>query len=90
MLLVVLLSSGCSWLPTRTIIETQTVNVPVMIYPDIPAIPRPELSIHKDNLDTDTQLVKAYKKTVIQLIDYSTDLETVIDSIRTEHQVLDD
>lgn len=78
---------------TRTITETEIkrVDQPVLFCPKPPKTERPELAIHDKNMsipdgktwkslppEQKYKIVKAYKATIKELIDYSERLESVI------------
>lgn len=83
LILVGLLFTGCSTLPSRIRVETVTVKVPVLYcpLPPVDATTRPGLPIseiqHGDEVDPG-KVVQRYKATVKTLQNYSLRLEKVI------------
>jgi len=77
---LILLMSGCSWLPTNT--EYVKVSYPIMICPAPPEVKKPDLYINKltqaDSKDYG-KVAQYYDITLQQLTSYIDQLEMVID-----------
>lgn len=87
-----LLLSGCASFPERGI-NTQIIkiNTPVLYSPPPPEFDRPDLIIHEltEAQKRDPgQVVKYYRATVIQLLGYVEQLETVVESYDTVSDTL--
>lgn len=94
MLIFILLSSGCASTQIKEVfvpqvkIETQFVKeyVPVPCPPP-PNVVRPELIIFQLTPEDDTspgKVVQAYKASVLQLQNYSAELENLLNAYRTQ------
>jgi hypothetical protein len=81
--LAALLLVGCTTPPER-IIETQIVEVPIIVYPTVVTPPRPELEIDRlteEDRKSPGVVANAYRITIVQLRDYAIMLETLIDAV---------
>lgn len=70
------LLASCAWMKPKTVYITSPI-------PEPPAISRPVLLTNNITPSTtDGDVVKFYRATIVQLLDYSSQLEAVVDKYR--------
>jgi len=91
-MVAVMLATGCASTPT---FKTQVVEIrtPVLYSPRPPILDRPDLIIHElsvaERRDPGT-VAKYYKATVLQLLGYTEELESVLESYKVIANTLND
>jgi hypothetical protein len=84
---------GCSCKEDTIKCEVQTQYVEVLSCPAPPEIERPILPIHTmspEKAESDGEVVKHWKGTVKTLMDYSKELETVVDKQKEINKAYED
>jgi hypothetical protein len=88
-----LMLTGCGVFKTRIVTDTKEVLIPVVSCPKPPDVERPELPIHTITPElkaSDGEVVKHYKATVLSLMDYSEDLEKIVDHYTGVNKMTED